>query len=408
MSQLTLLPMPEKPRVMHLTSSIPRWLSPVVAAEVAAHVEAGGQAVCFRFSSGEKKILRRRKVIAPSVWAERHRIVEDSSIPGRWKNLFTQYLVGIMDAAGTPGVEVIIICKTAQSGGSEAVHNVVGWSIDHAPGPVMYVFPDEAAARENATDRIIPMITSSARLREYMTGYENDASSLRIKLAHMMIYLAWSGSASRLGNKPIRTLVMDELDSENDSLTFSEENILNLLDGLFASRGDIMRRCIDEAFDMLTKYHKENRMKVEGWKTNDAWRVNRRAVLPYCVNAEWGNPRINYGRHAHELNDLDRAMAFLEGKSLEQITTVFDVFNRMGQQFGKDALGTLYESTYFEFRGYKKGTLHLHFKDKSLWERFNIEAARGKNWLPDDYKAREKEDRARNKFADQNGLPMAS
>jgi len=194
---------------------------------------------------------------------------------------------------------------------------------------------------------------------------------------------------------------------ENDSLTFSEENILNLLDGLFASRGDIMRRCIDEAFDMLTKYHKENRMKVEGWKTNDAWRVNRRAVLPYCVNAEWGNPRINYGRHAHELNDLDRAMAFLEGKSLEQITTVFDVFNRMGQQFGKDALGALYESTYFEFRGYKKGTLHLHFKDKSLWERFNIEAARGKNWLPDDYKARENEYRARNKFADQCGLPVA-
>jgi phage terminase large subunit GpA-like protein len=45
-----------------------------------------------------------------------------------------------------------------------------------------------------------------------MTGYGDDASSLRINLAHMPIYLGWSGSVSRLGNKPIRTLILDELD----------------------------------------------------------------------------------------------------------------------------------------------------------------------------------------------------
>ena len=56
------------------------------------------------------------------------------------------------------------------------------------------------------------MITASPRLREYMTGCGDDASSLRINLAHMPIYLGWSGSVSRLGNKPIRTLILDELD----------------------------------------------------------------------------------------------------------------------------------------------------------------------------------------------------
>ena len=55
--------------------------------------------------------------------------------------------------------------------------------------------------------------------------------------------------------------------------------------------------------------------------------------------------------------------------------------------------GKLLDSEYFQFRAFKKGTLHLYFKDESLWEMFNIEAARGKNWLPDDTKAREKEER---------------
>jgi hypothetical protein len=60
---------------------------------------------------------------------------------------------------------------------------------------VLYVYPDEATARENAQDRIIPMLHASQRLREYLTGMSDDLSSLRIKMAHLTIYMAWSGSA---------------------------------------------------------------------------------------------------------------------------------------------------------------------------------------------------------------------
>jgi phage terminase large subunit GpA-like protein len=212
MSRPTLLAMPSKPRVARLSCAIPDWFSPAVAQEVAERAAMGDSTVSVSFSQGEKKVLRRRKMMDVSEWAERFRVVEMSSIPGRWKNLFTPYLVGVMDAAGTPGVETVILCKSPQTGGSEAGHNLVGWCVDRCPGPVMYVFPDEITARENAKDRIIPMITASKRLREYMTGCGDDASSLRINLAHMPIYLGWSGSVSRLGNKPIRTLILDELD----------------------------------------------------------------------------------------------------------------------------------------------------------------------------------------------------
>ena len=147
-----------------------------------------------------------------SQWAERYRVLENSSIRGKWRNLFTPYLAGVMDAAAMPGVETVILCKSPQTGGSEAAHNIVGYCIDRLPGPIMYVFPDEITARENATERIIPMITASPRLAAYLTGYGDDVSSLRVNLMHLTISMAWSGSVSRLGNKPVRILILDELD----------------------------------------------------------------------------------------------------------------------------------------------------------------------------------------------------
>ncbi len=212
MTQAKLCHLPDAPGRASLKLTIPNWLSAPVAEDLRAWLAEHSAPLCFRFSRGERNALRRRKPIPVSTWAERHRVVEMSSIPGRWKNLFTPYLVGIMDAAASPGVETVIICKSPQTGGSEAAHNLVGWCIDRSPGPVMYVFPDEITARENAKDRIIPMLKGSSRLASYMTGVGDDASSLRINLMHMPIYLSWSGSVSRLGNKPIRTLILDELD----------------------------------------------------------------------------------------------------------------------------------------------------------------------------------------------------
>ncbi|MFH1320601.1 MAG: hypothetical protein ABII90_08110, partial [Bacteroidota bacterium] len=38
---------------------------------------------------------------------------------------------------------------------------------------------------------------------------------------------------------------------------------------------------------------------------------------------------------------------------------------------------------------WKKGTLHMTFKDEKVWEQFNIMAAKGKNWLPENYKEKQ-------------------
>ncbi len=221
-----------------LTAPVPTWMPPQLAALALA---AGASR--FTFSKGERQNMRRRRPIPISEWAEKHRHLREriSSIPGKWHNMFTPYLTGIMNTAGFPGVEVIILCKTPQTGGSEAGHNIVGYAVDRAPGPVLYVFPDENTARENAKDRIIPMIEDSPRMREYLTGSGDDMASLRINLSHMVIYLGWSGSVARLGNKPIRYLILDELDKyKNPKNEASSEDLAEKRTTTWTDRGRLV------------------------------------------------------------------------------------------------------------------------------------------------------------------------
>lgn len=202
---------------------------------------------------------------------------------------------------------------------------------------------------------------------------------------------------------------MDALQKDNQRMAFSENNIAALLETLFLNRGAILKQCVVEAFDHMARYHKENRVHVEGWKTNDAWRVNQRVVLPHMVRLGWsGQPEVEWS-HQRTLNDIDRALAFLEGKKLDDVErTIVKAIEQLGKEEGRQFSGVLFTSSYFEMRAYKKGTLHLLFRHCDLWERFNLTAADGKNWLPDDVKTREKENKARNRHADQYGLPLAS
>jgi len=209
-----------------ITITCPSWLPDELREELA---ERGKLQYSFRFLKAERKAYRKEKPIKVSDWAEKNRVVTMSALPGPWKNNVTPYLVGIMDAIDYPSVREATICKCPQSGVSEAAHNYIGYCIDRKPGPVLYVFPDQLTAKENSDDRIQPMIEKSPRLSGYLTGRQDDKASLRINMQHMLIFLAWASSTSRLANKPIRYGVADEIDKSGFSAKSNETSALNLI-----------------------------------------------------------------------------------------------------------------------------------------------------------------------------------
>lgn len=167
-----------------------------------------------------------------------------------------------------------------------------------------------------------------------------------------------------------------KLQQDQYAIEFCQDNVMKLLDTLFLNTNKIGEAAILEAFDLMTKYHKENRVHIEGWKTNDFWRVNKKVILPHIVDWTFGRPRLSWSQE-QKLNDIDRGLCFLSGKS-------FDTINKTARSIesGCNNLVLSGSGEFFDFRLYKKGTGHFTFRDNDLWERFNIAACKGKNWLP--------------------------
>src|SRR5215207_3989941 len=78
-----------------------------------------------------------------SEWAAAKRILPlTSAMPGKWQNEFTPYLREIMDALSTEDpAETVVFMKAAQTGGTEAGLNWLGFVIENAPGLMLYVMP---------------------------------------------------------------------------------------------------------------------------------------------------------------------------------------------------------------------------------------------------------------------------
>jgi len=106
-------------------------------------------------------------------------------------------------------------------------------------------------------------------------------------------------------------------------LEFNHKNVQELISMLFENKFTILERAIVEVFDIFTKYHDENRCHVEGWKTNDSWKVNRKVILPNWIQyggymnshdlKQYGdNMRINYHQQS-SFSDIDKVMCYITG-----------------------------------------------------------------------------------------------
>lgn len=213
---------------------------------------------------------------------------------------------------------------------------------------------------------------------------------------------------------------LDALTEQQGGMAFTKPNIQALLELLFTNRHEILHQSVVDVFDLMTRYHAKNVCHWEGWKTNDAYQVNRKVIIPeYGVKYEpkYGGEFSLSWEFENRLDDIDRAMASLEGRKLSDptrlthvkkeprwegdketpkevmpIVTIGYALKRKFRALGKIGHLSMHhdvdntaESEYFYLKFWKKGTLHLVFKDETMWRLFNQTAAKGKKWLPMDH-----------------------
>lgn len=176
--------------------------------------------------------------ITPTEWADRYRILgaEVARISGQYRSDRVPYARGIMDALGDLEHREVYFQKPVQCGGSELGRNWLAWTIDIDPGPTMVVFPSQDACRETIEERIVPMLRDCPRLARLKTGNEHDIRKGVIKLLSCSIYTGWSGSPQALASRPIRYLLLDEMDKfqvwrgvEADAASLARDRTLTYL-----------------------------------------------------------------------------------------------------------------------------------------------------------------------------------
>lgn len=201
---------------------------------------------------------------------------------------------------------------------------------------------------------------------------------------------------------------------------FTVRNVYLMIQMIAGTHGQRMNGVICEAFDIICSYSYDNSTAGEGWRTNTDFLINKRFILPYMTESGYdGGFRINY-RSGDKMNDVVKALCYLTGKNYNEQIDIYQFFNSGYRVMCDGKWCTSYNATgsrptdysikqycenlinegrdakilpvnrewgtwvdwndFFMVRAYKKGTLHVEFKDEAVWAQFNQKVAEIRGW----------------------------
>ena len=183
---------------------------------------------------------------------------------------------------------------------------------------------------------------------------------------------------------------------------FSAYNIYELMIHMNSKMTQSISDTIMNLFDDWTrKYHwdenAQNRHYFDGWRTNDAFAVNSKIIIPLYAYSQWRwdkDALFEDYRVKERIEDIQKVFDFLDG-GLSSNVNVAEIV----QEVKKTGNARNVQFKYFKATFYKKGTCHITFTNLDVLAKFNLFAAQNKNWLPPSfgkkhYKQMDEEERA--------------
>lgn len=157
-----------------------------------------------------------------SEWADQTRLLPETSGArgARWRTDSVPYLRGIMDAVHEPGITKIAVMKCHQVGGSEAMHNVLGYFIEYDPCPMLFVHPTSHVADEWSKERLSDMVRSTPALASVVREKRSprgkgseDGSTLQLKMfPGGFLALGGANTPNTFARRSVRIALGDDVD----------------------------------------------------------------------------------------------------------------------------------------------------------------------------------------------------
>ena len=152
-----------------------------------------------------------------SEWSDRYRKLspESSAGAGQWNTSRAEYQREIMDTFNDPHIERIVVMTSSQVGKTEIILNAIGYYIDQDASPILVVQPTLQMGQAFSKDRLSAMIRDTEKLKDKVKdarSRDSGNTTMHKKFAGGHITIVGSNSASGLASRPIRILLMDEVD----------------------------------------------------------------------------------------------------------------------------------------------------------------------------------------------------
>lgn len=152
-----------------------------------------------------------RRYLSP----EANALAADAGGPVRFSTALTPYHRPILDALSDPRTEFVVCMLPSQDGKTEILNNFVGKSIDVDPGPMLVMQPTGQMGEAWSKDRLAPMLRDSPTLRNKVRearSRDSENTILHKKFPGGHLTIVGSNSAAGLASRPIRDVLVDEVD----------------------------------------------------------------------------------------------------------------------------------------------------------------------------------------------------
>ena len=174
-----------------------------------------------------------------SQWADLHARLprEGSPEPGQWRTDRAPYQREMMDVVNDPAFHTFVYMIASQCGKTASELNTVWYYVAHDPSPILLVMPSEKSAKDLSRERLATAIRDTPVLAPLFGGpktREGGNTLLNKKFPGGYLALAGANAPRGLASRPIRILVMDEIDgypasagTEGDPITIAEARTTN-------------------------------------------------------------------------------------------------------------------------------------------------------------------------------------
>jgi phage terminase large subunit GpA-like protein len=156
-------------------------------------------------------------ILKVSEWADQYRFLpQESAEPGRFRMSRTPYNQEIADrlSVNDPS-QCVVFMKSSQIGATETANNWLGYVIDAAPAPMLYVMPTDQMMKDTSKNRIMKMIEASPRVSAKIkpSKAKESGNTIQYKMFEGgFVKMVGANSPVGLASTPVRYVYLDEVD----------------------------------------------------------------------------------------------------------------------------------------------------------------------------------------------------